>query len=335
MELGIFFLMLHAGLESNPNDLFKALKLSGIVAIVGTFLPFLLVYLLATAHGYSQMESLLMGVVSSITSIAVTARMFKDNKIMKSKVANVTMGAAIIQDIFGLVIFSVLLGVNENGSSGFNPDEILFLLCKIVGFFAVVLIIGQVFFKQIHRILYEGNKGFTFTIIIALAFGLFAEYIGVHIIMGAFLAGLFIREEVIEPRLFNKIEDRVFGVSYSFLGPIFFASLAFNLDFAAVQTAPLFVVMAIFASVVGTIIGGGMAAKSLGMSKLESLSVGLAMNNHGVVELVVATIGWERGIISAEVFSILVIMAFIPTIIAIIGLRPLAGKIKKQLQTSN
>jgi len=124
--------------------------------------------------------------------------------------------------------------------------------------------------------------------------------------------------------LYNKIEDRVYGLSYSFLGPIFFATLAFHLDFSAFKTAALFTVAILVVAVLGKIIGCGLLARITKLRWSESLGIGLAMNSRGAVELIIASIGLQKGIIGTEVFSILVVMAFITTIISIVGLKPLS-----------
>ena len=178
------------------------------------------------------------------------------------------------------------------------------------------------------KIIYFGNKGFTLTLIIALLMGLAAEAIGLHIIIGAFLAGLFMHEEVIDKKVFNKIEDRVYGLAYGFFGPIFFASLAFNLDFTAFQTAPYFLLAIITVAILGKIIGAGGAAFLLKMKPLKSLAIGIAMNSRGAVELIIASIGLQLGIIDSTVFSILILMAFATTIFSILTMAPIANKMK-------
>ncbi len=320
-ELGIFFLMLHAGLETSPKDLFQASKRAFLVGVGGVVLPF--VFGLGVSHlfGYSLGESLFIAMGLSITAIAVSAKLFKDYAIMSSRVAHITMGAAIIDDILGLILFSVVLSIADSGSV--DVVALSILIAKIMAFFGIVLFLGRKFFKQLHKMLYTGNKAFTFTIVIALAFGLLSEVIGLHIIIGAFLAGLFIREEIVEISLFNKIEDRVYGLAYSLFGPIFFASLAFHLDFSAFETAALFTVVVILIATAGKIIGCGLAARVTKLGPKESLGIGLAMNSRGAVELIIASIGLEYGVIGAEVFSILVVMAFATTIISIVGLKPL------------
>ncbi len=328
-ELGIFFLMLHAGLETSPKDLFKASKRAILIAIGGVVFPFALGYFVSIWFGYATTEALFVGVGLSITSIAVSAKLFKDYGITKTRMAHITMGAAIIDDILGLILFSVVLSVADHGS--FDLVQILILTGKILAFFVVVLILGQSWFKKLHKIIYAGNKGFTFTIVIALIFGVIAEMIGLHIIIGAFLAGLFIREEVIESRLFNKIQDRVHGISYSFLGPIFFATLAFHLDLSAFKTAAWFTVAILVVAVLGKVLGSGILAYMTKMNKAESIGIGLAMNSRGAVELIIASIGLEAGIIGPEIFSVLLVMAFATTLISIIGLQPISTRLKKAL----
>lgn len=327
-DLGIFFLMLHAGLETSPRDLFQASKKSLLVAAGGFVLPLLTGYGVAHLFGYEPLPAFFVGIGLSITSLAVSAKLFKDCNIMNSQVAHITLGAAIITDILGLFLLSIIININENPTFAWSSLGILTL--KMLIFFGVVLFLGQKVFPKLQRLMRFGNKGFTFTIIIALLFGVLAETLGIHIIVGAFLAGLFIREEVIDPVVFNKIEDRVYGLSYSFLGPIFFASLAFHLNFDALQTAGFFTLAITLVAVLSKIIGAGLAAKFSKLSRLDSLGIGLAMNSRGAVELIIALIGLEKGIIDEKLFSVLVFMAFATTIISILGLKPLAQHIRNE-----
>lgn len=322
-ELGIFFLMLHSGLEADPHELLKASKKSIFIAIGGVVLPFIGGYLVAQAFGQDLIPSLYIAMSLSITAIAISARLFKDYKIQKTRAAQVTLGAAIIDDILALILFSVIFSLVESGEIALIP--ILFLLAKVVLFFGVVLYAGLKLSPHANKAL--KTKGFTFALIVALGLGLFAEWIGLHMILGAFLAGLFIREEIVDPKVFNKIEDRIYGLSYGFLGPIFFTSLAFHLDFTAAFTAPWFLVLILIVAILGKMIGSGIPAYLQKLSLNESLVVGLAMNNRGAVELIIAAIGLERGVINQDVFSILVIMAFTTTLFTIFAMKPLAKRI--------
>ncbi|QQR83950.1 cation:proton antiporter [Candidatus Peregrinibacteria bacterium] len=276
--------------------------------------------------GQTIEASLFIAMGLSISAIALAARLFKDCGIQNTKVAHLTLGAAVIDDILALVIFSLVLNLAETGS--IELATLLFLLVKVVLFFTLVIIGGTKSAKHLNRLIYFGNKGFTVTLIIALMMGLIAEAIGLHMIMGAFMAGLFIKEEVLDQRVFEKIEDRIYGLAYGFFGPIFFASLAFSLDFTAIKTAPWFLVSIIAVAIAGKVIGAGGTARMIGFKSIESWVIGLAMNNRGAVELIIASIGLEKGIIDETVFSILVLMAFGTTLFSVVSTPPLAKRMK-------
>ncbi|MBU1151300.1 cation:proton antiporter [Patescibacteria group bacterium] len=330
-ELGIFFLMFHSGLETDPNELLRASKKSTLIAIAGVVFPFIGGYWVSRYFGQSFEQSLFIAMGLSITAIAISIRLFKDYKIQKSRVAHITVGAAIIDDILALILFSMVLSIIESGAVQFA--DLAWLILKVVVFFGVVIAVGYKTSNYLQKVL--RRKGFTFALITALTLGLIAEAIGLHIIIGAFLAGLFIRQEVLETQTFNKIEDRIYGLSYSFLGPIFFASLAFYLDFTALTSAPWFLLAIIVVAVLGKVIGSGLAAYLQKINFRESLAIGLAMNSRGAIELIIASIGIKEGIIDTNVFSILVMMAFATTIISIFSIKPLAKQIRSDMLAAN
>ena len=316
-ELGVFFLMLHAGLETDSQKLLKSFKKSFLVAFGGVLLSFVGGFFVSQFFGHSFNESIFIGMCLSSTAIAISVRLFKDFKLQNTKVSHVALGAAFVSDIFVLVMFSVILNVTTTGEILFQ--HIFLLISKTVLFFTLLLFIGWKTSKYWPSIFRE--KGFTLTLILALVLGELAELVGLHAIVGAFLAGLFIRQEVFEPRVFNKIEDRIYGLSYSFLAPIFFASLAFYLDFSALQTAPWFTLAIILTAMLGKIIGAGGAALLQKMTFREAATIGIIMNSRGAVDLAIASIGISTGIISKDVFSILVIMAFSVTLVSTLTLR--------------
>ena len=319
-ELGVFFLMLHVGLETDPHALLKASKKSFLVSVMGIVLPMIGGFSVARAFGMSFMESFFMAVALSTTAIAISARLFKENKMQGTDAANIVLGAAVIDDIAALISFSVVLSVAKIGT--FDGWSLLWTFVKIVLFFAAVIWLGLKTTEYWRKIF--ATKGFTFALIVALTLGLVAEGIGLHAIIGAFLAGLFIREEIVDRKVFHKIEDRIYGLSYSFLGPIFFVSLAFHLDFTSVKNAPWLLVVVVVAAILGKILGAGGAALAQGVPFTESMLIGFAMNSRGAVELIIASVGLKEGIIDKNVFSVLVIMAFTTTLVSIFAMKPLA-----------
>ena len=324
-ELGIFFLMLHAGLETNPKKFLHSSKQSFLIAIGGILLPFIGGYFVSRWFGQDVESSLFLGLGLSTTAIVISARLFKDYKIQKTNVASTTLGAAVIDDIIVLILFSIILTFHKEGF--INYKEAFFILFKSVAFFAALFFIGHKVSRYIPKFLV--NKGFSLTLIVALFLGLIAQAIGLHIVLGAFVAGLFIREELVNEKVYKKIEDRIYGLSYSFLGPIFFASLAFHLDFLAIKTVPWFFLSILFVAIFGKIIGSGGMALFQKINKKDSLLIGVVMNSRGAVELIIASIGFKEGIIGKEVFSILILIAFITTLVSVFSMELLLGKKQK------
>lgn len=325
-ELGIFFLMLHTGLQTDHRELFGASKVSILVAIGGMLLSFAGGYYVGIFFGLDTAAALFVGMGLSVSAIAFAARIFKDCGIEKSKVAHITLGAAVIDHIIALVLFSLVVAYEASGEIQWGT--MAFILLKIVIFFGVVLWLGLKTGPLLHKHLSHGKKAFTLSLIVALTLGYVAELMGLHSILGAFLAGLFMQEELLDRRVYDKIEDRFYGLSYSFFGPIFFASLAFHLDFAAFVSMPVFAITIIVVAFIGKLVGSGGAALLSKVPLLESSIIGLSMNNRGAVELVFAAIGLEQGIIDGTVFSILVTMAFATTIISLFATPPLAKRLK-------
>lgn len=329
-ELGIFFLMLHAGLETEPKKLMSASKLGLGIALGGMTLPLLLGYLVAIAFGANSIQALFLGMGMSITAISVTVKLFKDLKYENVGVKNLVMVAALADDIFAFILVSVILTVATQGSV--TLPGLGLLLLKLALFFGAILFIGEKLLQPLFNRFFNqsGGKAFTLTLILGLLFGVIAEMVGIHFVIGAYMAGLFVKEELLSEKIYQKIEDRLFGLSYSFLGPIFFVSLGFHVDFS-VFTNPstlLFLLAVLLASVAGKVFGAGGVAKLSGRSWKEACTIGFAMNGRGAVELILASIGLEAGIINEEMFSILVFMAFFTTFITPLALKLLlpAGK---------
>lgn len=331
-ELGIFFLMLHAGLETHPRDLLNSSKALLFIAAGGMIAPLILGYGVAHAFGYTPLKAVFIGTCLSITAISVTTKIFKDFKFNKSPIAHLVMGAAVVEDILAFLILSILIGIVNNGGS-IAPLEVVWLVGKVALFFGGVILAGTKLIPVFNTVFSDkGYKAFTFTLIIAFAFGVFAESIGLHYILGAYLAGLFVKEEIIHPEVYHKIEDRLFGLSYSFLGPIFFVSLGFHVDFGVFKDATTlpFLIAIILAAILGKVVGAGFMAYFSGQPARESLVVGFSMNGRGAVELIIAVIGLNLGLIGPTVFSVLVFMAFFTTLMTPITLKYLLKSLGKK-----
>jgi len=206
-------------------------------------------------------------------------------------------------------------------------------LAKVGLFFAITIPVGLFVFPFVGRYfrnLHFPEVDFSMLLIAALAYAVFAERAGLHFILGAFLAGMFFHPKVVDREIYNRVEQQMSGITRGFLAPIFFVSVGFHLDFSAVSSVPGFVVVLIVVALASKLIGAGIPAIWMGLTRRQSLMVGVGMSGRGAVELVVAGIALEAGLflqptptpaIVDSLFSAIVIMALVTTIVAPIVLR--------------
>jgi len=331
-DLGIFFAMFYAGMEMNPRELLEHIRPSLAVAVGGFVLPFAMGFLVARFFGGTVFQALFIGIGLSITAIAVQAVILQEMQIHKTRIGHVVMGAAIVDDILSLIGLSILLGLVKTGTV--DTTGIFIIVLKVSAFFAFTILAGHFVVPVFTRKLDDYNaKGFTFAMIAALVMATAAELAGLHTVIGAFLAGQFVRKEIMHEKIYHAISDRFYGLSHGFLMPVFFASLAFHIHFHWDVSFLLFAVSIIIVAILGKLIGCGVAAMAFRYSMRESAVIGFGMNGRGAVELVIVAVVIElsdsllaQGVISTPLltenqFSALVLMAFITTLLAPLMLR--------------
>lgn len=312
-DMGVFFLMFHAGLDTNPKELYARAKTSLFVCLGGIIPIFSISYVILTSFGYGVMTTLFMCSVLSLNSIPVIVSVLKKFGLKKHKVGHTALGASVANELILFIIVSIILTMGQDGY--FLISDFIFIFVKVILFFVGTLILGQLILPYFSRFLNTvGSKGFTFALIIALVFGLFAELIGLHIILGAYLGGMFVREEIRDKKMFKKIEDRFFGISYSFLGPIFFVYVGMTISFEILSEKPLLLLLLFLTVLFTQILGSGLAAKYIGKyNTKDSINTGVGMIGRGGTEIIVAGIGFHQGLLPIELFSAVVEIAFLAT----------------------
>jgi Kef-type K+ transport system membrane component KefB len=216
-EFGIFFVMFYTGLELDPKELIDHLWSSLSVAVGGFILPFGLGYLTCKVFGGTVYQSLFVGMGVSITAIAVQSVILHSMRINRTNLGHVIIGAAIADDILALIALSTLLGLAQTGSVQLAGVAMTFL--KVAAFFAATIFLGHFVIPKLTRNLHDREgKAFTFAIATALVMAYLAELAGLHLIIGAFLAGQFLRKEIMKPEIYNAIFDRFYGISLRFFG---------------------------------------------------------------------------------------------------------------------
>jgi Kef-type K+ transport system membrane component KefB len=331
-ELGIFFVMFHTGMEMDPKELLEHIWPALSVALGGFILPFVLGYFTTRAFGGTFLQSLFIGMGISITAIAVQSIILHSLRISTSHLGHIIIGAAIADDIFSLVGLSILLGLARSGTVQFVGISMVVL--KVIAFFGATILLGHFVIPKFTKKLHDREgRAFTFAIASALAMAYMAELVGLHLIIGAFLAGQFVRKEVMNKKIYEAISDRFYGLSYGFLVPIFFASLSFHLHFQWDMSFIFFAFVLTLMAIIGKLVGCGAGYAVFRRNTWESTIIGFGMNGRGAVEIVVASVVLKLSnelmtsqsitepLLTHNQFSALILMAFITTLMAPLTLK--------------
>jgi len=337
-DLGVFFLMLLAGLELRPKDIAGASGQASLVAAGGMALPLALGigfgWLVLPDSDYKAAQALFFGTALAITAMPVAVRVLADTGTLDSRAGRLVVAAALIDDVLSLLLLAVLTGMLRGGVGG--AAGILLLVGKVAAFFAVATAVGRWVFPAVGRLLKRSRTDefeFSMLLVGALAYAELAEALGLHFILGAFFAGLFFRRRTVDPATHEDALSKVKGLATGFLAPVFFASIGLHLDLAAVTAVPGMVLALVMLAVAGKVAGAGLAARLSGLSTRESLLVGSAMNARGAVELIIADVALKAGLFDrpdppppevAHVFGAVVIMAVVTTLLTPLLLNRLA-----------
>ncbi|MFT5144369.1 MAG: Kef-type K+ transport system membrane component KefB/mannitol [Rhodothermales bacterium] len=315
-ELGVLLMMLHVGMEIDLRSLKRASWAGLLAAIGGFFIPFGLGYFAVIGFGGTHVAGLFVGIAAGSTCLAVNSRILLDLRILDTRISHVMMVGALVADILSLLVFSAVIGIVQVG--GLAMDDLLLLTLKAGAFFAVTALLGMKLFPYLGRLLAgSGLTGrtfnFTLLLIIAVLFGELAEIAGLHAIIGAFIAGLFIRENVLGLTLSRALRGAVRDTSIGLLTPIFFVTAGFGVSFGVFdEYLGLFLV--VFAvAMVGKILGTALFYLPSGHGWREGLVIGAGLNGRGGVDIVLIGIALEMGIIEQDTFSIMIFMALLTT----------------------
>ena len=316
-EVGIILLMVYIGIEINFKDLGKA-SWPGLLAAAGGFIvPFALGYYTILYFEGTQMAAVFVAIAVGVTSLATKSRILVDLKLLNTRIAYVLMAGALISDTLALIIFAGIISFVDAGS--IDTVGLLFVAGKAILFFVITALAGIYLLPLLGQfITRQGIKSRTlhFTLILIIVFGFaeLAEVAGLHSILGAFMAGLFIREGIFNRQVSKEIHELFHDISIGFLAPIFFVSAGFNVTLDVFQTNLSLLLAVTIVAMVGKIFGTALFYLPSGFGWREGLAVGTGMNGRGAVEIIIAGIGLQMGIISAEIFSILVFMAIFTTL---------------------
>jgi Kef-type K+ transport system membrane component KefB len=310
-ELGVVVLLFSVGLETRATDILGVGVRAGAVGVVGVCVPFVLGLGLMTATGHAGLESAFVATAMVATSVGITARVLQDLGVLRSQEARIILGAAVIDDILALLLLAVVSASGSDGGAGVGA--VVLIALQAVAFVGFVAWAGTHASRRYSVRLSEFQTIGPLTISLLLMLGLAAAagVTGLAAIIGAFLAGMVLAESREQLDLEQQVRPLV-----EFLVPVFFV-------YTGTQVTPssftdgavvLLAIAVVLVAIAGKLIGAGGAM--WGASRRSLLIVGTGMVPRGEVGLIVAGIGLSRGIITGDIFSVVVIMSIATTLVA-------------------
>lgn len=311
-EMGVIFLLFNVGLETKPAAILRVGRKAAGVALLGVAAPLLGGWLLMRAWGGSNVEALFLGTAMVATSVGITARVLSSMGLLDAPSARIILGAAVIDDILGLIVLSIVSGT---AAGSFDVIEIGTTALLAIGFTLFITFVGAPVLKRaapgVGR-LKVGDSFFVFGLILCLGLSAAANYIGVAAIIGAFLAGMALAEPTEgQPTMHRQTN----GVT-EFLVPFFLVNIGMQLDlnvFRDMSVIMLSIIVTLVA-VATKFLACGIGALGLGVAR--AAQVGMGMVPRGEVGIVVAQLGLSLAIISTKFYGVVLFMAIATTLIA-------------------
>lgn len=333
-EIGVIMLMFLAGLDTDLTELKKTGFASFVIAVIGAGLPLIggticyEIFFKNTTDLMDFLKALFIGVVLTATSVSITVETLREMGKLKGKVGTAVLGAAVIDDILGIIVLTVITGFAD---PTVKPIRVM---GSIVLFFIFILVIGIVFHKAFQKmdIIWSNHRRLA---IVSLAFCFILSYIaevffGIADITGAYFAGIILCN-ILDLR--EYVAKKINIMNYMFFAPVFFASIGIktNLEGFTSEIA-LFSVVLLIIAILTKVIGCGLGAKIFKFTNHEALAVGVGMISRGEVALIVAQKGAASGLIDTNLFPAIVLVVVVTTLITPILLKLVMNKEPK---TSN
>ena len=314
-EIGVIILMFNAGLDTDLEELKSTGFASFIIAVIGVVVPLIggigcyLLFANDPSDPLNMMKAAFIGVVLTATSVSITVETLREMGKLRSKVGTAILGAAVIDDILGIVVLTVLTGFTD------PTVQPMLVFGRILGFFVFVLVIGFVMYKafaKMEQIWHKHRRIAIYALVFAFLMSYVAErFFGIADITGAYFAGIVICN-LSATRDYVASKTNVLG--YMLFSPLFFASIGIKTNLEGLTgTLVLFAIVLTIVAILTKIIGCGLGARLMGFQTYDAFSIGLGMVSRGEVALIVAQKGEQAGLIDASMFPAIVLVVIVTT----------------------
>ena len=326
-ELAVFLVILSAGLEMRFADVLAAMKGRGLILAVLSFLiPFFGGAAVAQAFDQDVMRTIFLGLCVSITALPVSVKILESLDILHTPIARFAIATAVINDVVAMLVLGVVLALPPQPSYAAVTLSIGSAGGKLLALAALVLLANHMlaalenkgFRMQVipeHLVRWFGSEAlFGIVVLFVLVFGSVSEALGFHFVIGAFFGALLLDKRLFIASRYSELKMTLGSVTNGFLAPVFFAYL--GLEFSTDAFDSLDFMLAVLAvSVVTKLFAGWWGGRIVGMGNREAMGLGAMLNGRGVMELVVASIAYQKGFIGPTMFSTLVLMGVVTTLL--------------------
>jgi Kef-type K+ transport system membrane component KefB len=323
MDFAIVMLMFSSGMETRIRDFLASFKTGILTASLGVIVPFGLGFLGAWLYLGDTMIALYIGGALSITAVALSISTLIQIEGIRTRFGMTIINAAIVDDIIGIVVLSILLSIS---STGHLPSALTLGLTigLAVGFVLITIFLMPKLLKNTYKMVKDmrATEGIGFTILMAGLFAMLAHLMGLHLMIGAFLGGMAIRDS-----LNRRTRESLGRWSYGFFAPIFFAWVGYSMTFSGAAISA-FVPLIVILGLIGKVVGSGLGARISGLNWAESFLVGLGMNGRAAVDLILASVALQSGIIGRDLYSAVVLNAVIMALLTPILLKIFSKKFR-------
>jgi Kef-type K+ transport system membrane component KefB len=324
-EIAGIVILFIAGLEITPREFLRGGPASFTIGACGVIVPFFLGYYIFTLYGLQALQSILVATALTATSVAITVSVLTELGKMQTKEAKIILAAAIVDDILAIAVLSVVVTMVQTGNMAPSVIEILFLILKILGIFVLLLVGAIVIIPRIVNTerLWKA-RGSVEGIVTASFFGAsaIAAAVGLSPIVGAFSVGM----AVASTKIIKRVEEYVDKLEIIF-APLFFAIIGAQVNLTGVNLDVLFLsAIIIIVAVLSKLGGCGLPALMFLRNKSKAMKVGIGMISRGEVGLIVAGIGVTSGVLSANIYTTVIIVVAATTLITPVWLKKAYSK---------
>jgi Kef-type K+ transport system membrane component KefB len=328
-DLGILLLIIRAGMEVDVEEIRRSVRgRHGWIAIMTFCIPFLSGLATGYFFGFDYTFTIFLGLCIAITALPVSIRILIDLGQLKSEIGQRIISAAVFSDVVALLILGIILDFKKNTAtiSDFVFSSVT-TLAQVVIFLAVLFLgyrlflytksqVGSIGPKMDRFLRYlRGRESlFALMIIFILSFASLSELMGLHFVVGAFFGTILIPRSIFNAKEFANVRRTTASITMGFLAPIFFAFIGISFQISWITDVWLLIVI-LGIAFVSKFAGGFLGGKLAGLSGKKSITLGVGLNARGIMELVIANIALQRGFINLSVFSILVLMALLTTLL--------------------